>query len=522
MPSKAVTCALFASILVATISQDVGASAAVKSGAPCKRVNQVIDDNNQKFRCTKKGNKKVWIKFKTIEAVKTPVIPSAPTETAAQESAKTEPGTSVETLQISVSPRDLATCRIPDQSPLGNRKEGPSIAYPVPTGAKYAQIPSRGEIRAAIIPIDFPDVPGKENPESIYELELKVIDDWMRWYSNGTSFFKWELGKKWLRAPRPSYDYVALDTPQFSQGNPIPGTKVGREINSVQIASEFYDLAAKDIDLRNLHTVLFLYPRDIQNIYDLIVRNASDQGLGDPSKAGFQPKVIDSRLLKVWIMSTGSFLYRNGYPLWSWVVHEVLHNLGLQGHAPNQGSILGIMTNQWGASFALNAWDTTVLDWQRPADVYCLEKQDLSIKRSVMLSPLEREEEGNKSVMIKLSSKEVLVIESHRRDKWSSGHLDFPGLPNDFKGIVVYKVDTSKTPLYGIVEPDGNDWKDSSEAFAYYIRKETISRGYLNTRFGRLDLNFVLQEGESISTNGVRIYLEKSSRYDTVNIEKTN
>jgi hypothetical protein len=493
--------------------------AAVKAGSACSKAGSKSVSGGKSYTCVKSGKKLVWDKGVLVAVAKPSVAkPSSTTSAQPTPTPSQSPASEVQLLQISDSPEPLQTCRIPDQSPLGNRKAGPSIAYPLPTGSKYAPIPNKGEIRGAIIPIDFSDAPGTESPEVIYKDELKVIAEWMKWYSNGQSYFTWQTSNKWLRAPRPSYDYVAMDTPQSDRANPFAGSKIGREINSVQIASEFYDLAAKDFDVSNFHTVLFLYPRDILNIYDLIVRNAADQGLGDSRKSGFQPKVIDQRLLKTWVMSTGSFLYRNGYPLWSWMVHEVLHNLGLQGHAPNQGSPLGIMTNQWGASLALNAWDTTVLDWQRDKDVYCVKKEDIKQQTQIMLSPLEREEVGNKSIMIKLSASEILVVESHRRDRWSSGHLNFAGLPSNFKGIVVYKVDTTKTPLYGIEEPDGASWKDSSDAFAYYIRNNDVSHGYLNTSYGRLDLNFVIYEGESLITNGIKISLDKSSSHDTVSI----
>lgn len=493
-------------------------------GKKCSKLNTQVRLKTKIFTCIKSGKYIVWSVGKEIKNKESNQV-RAKTESETKQVDKLPQNTSstevikqTETLQISNSPQPLSVCRIPDQSPQGNRKEGPSIAYPVPTGSKYAQIPNKGQIKVAIVPIDFPDVQGIDQPEAIYRNELTVIDEWIKWYSNGQSYFSWEAGKKWIRAPKESSEYVAMDTPNFDRGNPIPGSRVGREINSVQIASEFYDLAAKELDLSKIHAVLFVYPKNIVNIYDLIVRNASDQGIGNPAKPNFKPQLIDERLLKTWIMSTGAMIYRNEYPLWSWMLHEILHNLGLQGHAPNQGSPLGIMTNQWGASFALNAWDTTILDWQRENDVYCIKKDELKTSSKIMLVPLERELVGNKSIMVKLSDAQVLVIESHRRDKWSSGHLNFPGLPESFKGLVVYKVDTTKTPLYGVVEPDGSSWRDSSEAFAYYIRNPGVSHGYLNTRYGRLDLNFVIYEGEFLTTNGIRIELNKSSDFDTVEI----
>ena len=117
---------------------------------------------------------------------------------------------------------------------------------------------------------------------------------------------------------------------------------------------------------------------------------------------------------------------------------------------------------------------------------------------------------------------QILVIESRRRDKWSSGYKGFPGLPEGFYGVVTYKVDTTANPLYGVMEPDGPDWKDSSPAYAYYIRNLDVDHGSVKgaPQSGPIDMNFFLYEGESLTTNGIKITLVKSGDHDEVRIEK--
>jgi hypothetical protein len=202
-------------------------------------------------------------------------------------------------------------------------------------------------------------------------------------------------------------------------------------------------------------------------------------------------------------------------------LHENLHNQGLQGHAPNNGYNLGIMTNQYGLSLPLSSWDTLIIDWQRENQFYCLQKENVK-PTNIVLSPLEREEIGTKAIMIKLSKSQILVIESRRRDKWSSGYKGFPGLPEGFYGVVTYKVDTTANPLYGVMEPDGPDWKDSSPAYAYYIRNLDVDHGSVKgaPQSGPIDMNFFLYEGESLTTNGIKITLVKSGDHDEVRIEK--
>ena len=216
-------------------------------------------------------------------------------------------------------------------------------------------------------------------------------------------------------------------------------------------------------------------------------------------------------------------IYRTYSDSYFKLINEVrnLHNQGLQGHAPNQGSNFGIMTNQYGLSLVLNSWDTLIIDWQYENQFYCVQRENLK-PTTLTLSPLEREEIGTKAIMIKLSNSQALVIESRRRDKWSSGYNGFPGLPVGFYGLIVYKVDTTAKPLYGVEEPDGPDWKDSSTAYAYLIRNLNVDHGYINgaPQSGRIDLNFVMYEGESLTTNGIKISLIKSGDHDQVKIEK--
>jgi hypothetical protein len=77
-----------------------------------------------------------------------------------------------------MSPESLDICRIPDQSAT-NRSEGPSIAYPIPSGELYARIPKVGPINALIIPIDFPDGPGSGSPVALTNEMIEKTNEWM-------------------------------------------------------------------------------------------------------------------------------------------------------------------------------------------------------------------------------------------------------------------------------------------------------------------------------------------------------
>lgn len=89
---------------------------------------------------------------------------------------------------------------------------------------------------------------------------------------------------------------------------------------------------------------------------------------------------------------------------------------------------------------------------------------------------------------------------------------------------MVYKVDTTATPQYGVIEPDGANWRDSSDAHAYFIRNQNVDHGTIPgaPQSGPIDMNFVMYEGESLTTNGIKISLVKSGDHDEVKIERAD
>lgn len=165
------------------------------------------------------------------------------------------------------------------------------------------------------------------------------------------------------------------------------------------------------------------------------------------------------------------------------------------------------------------------LGWTNDGDVYCVSKENLKTAE-IQLVPIEREQKGTQSIMIKLSDTQVLVIESHRRDKWGMKFL--PG----FYGVSTYLVDTS-------VQNDPTKPASKSTRFANYIKNTQTNKGRLvNRRYWQetdakgnrksgwvtqptWDMDYILFENESLVTNGVKITLKKSGHNDIVRIERT-
>ena len=499
-----------------------------KSGAACPKVGTSKTHLGKKFSCVKKGKKLIWDKG-VIVAKSSPNSSSLPSYSPSPLPSllPTPTSTTSPSIPVSVSPEELSVCRIPQKEKNTNI---PFFAYPVDGNSIYAMLPRSGPINVSVIPIDFPDAQGETKPSEVLNSQIELVNEWMRWYSHGKSFYNWQFKDDWIRAPRPSYDYVPFDTPGNANGIAWNWKKVGRPINVFEASSEFLDLAADKYNFQGMNVVLFLFPRSAENIYVPWTLNGNFQGTGSGRGGTYKDVgVRDKRLLNVQIDALTHVFYHQRVAFWSWFLHENLHNQGLLGHAPRQGSPLGIMTNQWGIRVPLQAWDSLILDWQLPTDIYCINKENL-IRSEIVMSPLEREEIGTKAVMIRLSEFEVLVIESRRDDKWvhklSKNEIvnsDPSGKSAQLNGVVIYKVQVDKVEPYGAIEPDGANWQDKSESFAYYIRSSISSKGYSTYRGTEpFDLNFILYEGESMVYKGIRIKVLTSGLHDRVLIESSN
>jgi len=198
-------------------------------------------------------------------------------------------------------------------------------------------------------------------------------------------------------------------------------------------------------------------------------------------------------------------MYRGMQPLWSWLLHENFHPMGIAGHAPGVG--INIMGDQAGQALTLNSWDTAILDWQAPGQLYCTSRDALT-PTEITLSPLDRTETGTKAAMIRLSDHEVLVVESRRRDHWSSGTINNAGLPEGFYGVTVTRVDTAI---------DANR-RFGDDGFAHYVTNKGVSHASWPTV--RLSMDKMLYQGESLISDGVRITLVTTGDHDTIRLER--
>jgi hypothetical protein len=448
-------------------------AATPKAGSLCKKIGQTLKSGSSQLECRSVANgKKVY--FAVSKQVKD--------------------------LPLQQSPEPFTTCRLPEQikNKIDNWTAPLSIAYP----SVKSTLNPLGSNNYLFFPIDFADAVGTGSPEKILKPEVAKINEWFSWYSNGKATMKIDYPKDWVRSSYRASDLITFRDPG-NPGNPKDKLSDARLIEALLSDVE------KIYDLSKYQGVYFMPSMSAKTLQHGVFLNNTFR----TSKGTF---------------TGGGYVYANtaferDEFIWAFVMHDFLHSFGLALHAPDQQLPFGMQSSPTGG-LGINEWDSMSLDWTLPEDVYCVSKENLNTA-DVTLVPIEREQEGVQSIMIKLSPSRVLVIESHRRDKWGTKFA--PG----FYGVTTFLVDTS-------VQNDPSKPDSETTRFANYLLNPATKHGKIVERRPweeidkngvrttgwvtqpTWDLNYVLYQGESFTTNGIKITLLKSGDNDTVRVTK--
>jgi len=208
-------------------------------------------------------------------------------------------------------------------------------------------------------------------------------------------------------------------------------------------------------------------------------------------------------------MAPGAEINRNRDKIWAWWIHEVLHSHGLGGHFPF-GFLSWHMMIGGPDSQALSSWDALIMGWSNEEDVYCISKESVN-KTTLTLSPLDRKQEGLKSVMVKLNDHQVLVFESRRPEKWSKNRYF------NANGLMAYLVDTKV-----INDREGESSNQELTRTGRYLYVDEIMKSadrFFKAPNGDASL-IVAKQGESITYAGVKVTLVKNGTDDQILLEK--
>jgi hypothetical protein len=515
------TFVLLISLTLLGSSLSLPAFAAVKAGAKCTTIGQMKTSQGKKFTCIKSGKKLTW--NKGVEGAKPASAPQSNAAPKVQvaggscstvgESQKNSLGylecreiagnkkvyfqlsNSMDDLPAQNSPLPMSTCRVGDQRATQPTQDNYAIAYPI----LWSPLPRVGSNKVLFLPFDFPDNPGKGSPKELFSQDIRKFKEWIQHYSNGKFAVEVETSDTWIRASQPSKAYAPYLTHDIN-----PNTKIGFEMLLKDSENMF--------DYSNVDVVLLIFPSDLKTFK----RESGAKGPILQTNKG--PRRMGT-------FSTGNTLYNIKSELWFWLTHELLHSWGIKQHAPAWPAVLSINTGSVGPGQSLITWDSMILDWANPSDVWCSEIDSLKITE-VTLAPLEREQKGVKAAMVKLSPSKVLVMESHRKDKWGK-------FAEGTYGVTAYVVDTrfdtDRSGEYaGVDDFKGTKYTRAANYLEFKFNHGDYKAERFNWETGEswgmqtyFSKNYFLYEGESFTYEGVTVKLVRSGDNDTIQISKS-
>lgn len=531
--------ALLSLALIVSVAQ---AATAPKAGSTCKKSGQTITAGSKKYTCIKSGNKLVWNKGVLVAAPKptstlTPSATSTPTASTTLTPSTTPTPTatptpkplvagdpclvtgttfdnaagylecrdvinnqkkyfqlsnSIQDLPAQTSPVPFTTCRVADQRATQPTEDNYAIAYPI----LWSPLNRVGSNRALFIPIDFPDQPGKTSPKELFGEDMRKFKEWVQHYSNGKFAIEIQTVDSWVRASQPSKVYE----PHLTYAN--PSNKTGFEM-LLKEAETLFDYSTVDV-------VVFMFPSELKTF-------KKDVG----SKATLNTNKGPRRMTA---FATGNTGYNSRKDLWFSMTHELLHSWGIKQHAPAWPATLSINTGSNGPGQSLITWDAMILDWLKAEDVWCSDLPTLN-SSEVTLSPLEREQKGVKAAMVKLSPSRVLVMESHRKDKWGKFN---PGTYGVTAYIVDTRFDTDRSGEYaGVDDFRGIKYTRAANYLEFALNHGDYRAQRYSEQTGEdwgivpyFSKNYFLYEGESFTFEGVTVKLIRSGDNDTIQITK--
>jgi M6 family metalloprotease-like protein len=362
------------------------------------------------------------------------------------------------TIELTSAPstpfRPLNRCQLLGQDGNSNL----NVGFP----SRVERLPKKGEVRAIIIPVDFPDAIGAEKPATAYFEMARETNRYFQKVSGGAVSFSFQILENFVRMP--------FSASKFNLGNWGGGDPGG-----------YYSAALREadplVDYSKFDAVYVLSPRNI-------AWNQIAYGPAFPSAFMTEDGPVNNGTI------SGADAYQN-FPGagWKWMAHETGHLFGLHDlytppAAPATFGSWDLMSLNWSTkAIELSAWNRFLLDWLGAEEYRCTDlsgpqSQDLSFT----LSPLTSTVTTDKALFFRLSDYKILVAEYR-----SSGGFD--SVPESEAGLLVYTVDMRVKTLSG-------GWQVQRPVRSTHPQLEDAA----------------LRPGESVTVSGVTITLESQTQ----------
>lgn len=401
-----------------------------------------------------------WYSTEQSYSPKAPVSAAALAARAALDKLAVEPASTF---------KPTSVCQLMDQV-TPNRSYGTDLSAGFPK--VRTRIKSYGNVKSLIVPLDFTDIRGKDDPVAFFTPIAQGVNRYFNTISYGRVAFDFTI--------LPSYVHMDFPVSKFNMSNTVGAGDITGYRKAI------IDATNAEINYADYEAVYFLVPKEMPM-----------------SLMGWGPGITNP------IEVTGGYIINGASggadmyyvenlgiagATWKWMAHETGHAFGwydedFKHESPTLGN-WGIMSNNWSNEvIEQNAWDRYLQGWLEDSQVGCTQKSALATPQEVTINALAENNGEQKSVMIPLTSSKLLVMESRRKSS-----LDV--FTRTKEGLLVYTVDMTIGQLaggYNTIRRPGSTNRDFEDA--------------------------ALQPGDTVTVDGVTITVVKSSaNSDTVSI----
>jgi hypothetical protein len=304
-------------------------------------------------------------------------------------------------------------------------------------------IPSTGNIKIAVIPVDFSNAVGSGDPQALFRDDVNQMVSWAQYFSREKLRYEVDLSAtSWIRAPKGADWYTCTACGKGSSVDKQPSQVAIQEL--ITAADPIYDFTGVDY-------VYFVLPEEAERQF----------GTATIGGGNFNSNEGQFFALAYGEMGAGTGYRADRTRIWDHVVHEILHAQGFISHGPSNGSGYYITTDNWGASKAVTSWEALLNGWFDSNEVLCLNKDSLSQDVFISLDSIDNFGAGKESVMVRLSSQELLIVERRGPGPFTTlcGNCYRP----TESGFTAYKVNVNAAYYRDDSDPNG----DSKNFWSY-------------------------------------------------------
>ena len=425
-------------------------AAKVKAGASCKEANATATVKGKTYVCKRTKGKLKWKVLKVKAGARcsefnATAIYRGKTYVCDRVNGKLVWKAVIPTVEdnYEMVASDLEACRLRESR---NITGAGAKGFPM-----RGTLPTRGDLKIAIIPVDFDNAQGVGRPADLFADDVTEIAAWGKFFSRDRmTYHPYLASPTWLRAPKGAEWYVCVECNK--------GASESKQSMAAGL-QQLIDVADPEFDFSDTDFVYFLFPHEAESKFGTSLyfhQTTISTAEGPQSVAVYGERGGSSqpeeRLTRVW----------------SHLIHEVLHFQGWIGHGPYNDT--SVMTYDGGPSKAVTSWEAFMAGWLEEQEIVCLEAASLDAPAYITMSSLDRMGSKPISTMVRLSDEELLIIERRSNGTYSdfTKAFSYGGQLTNLDNFTAYRVNVNGR--YQRV--DGRDFAEIGDNFWGYVLED--------------------------------------------------